>query len=175
MGFRRLKAKKYSGISEYYRDKDPDKKTISYYIDYRDIDGKRKKEKCTALDRDGALAELRTKNAEVSKVKEQIDKGEAYLEQKVINKTLTLDELAKIFHDQRTNTQAKSNKNKYHTHISPTLGKKRISRIDTKQIIELKKILDEKKITRHKVIKDHQNGTKKSIIEKVNLSPTIMA
>jgi len=172
MGFRRLKAKKYTGISEYYRDKDPDKRTIAYYIDYRDIDGKRKKSKSTALDKDSALAELRGKNAEVAKVKEQIDKGEAYLEQKVINKTLTLDELAEIFHDQRTNVQAQSDKQKYHTHISPTLGKKRIARIDTKQIQELKKILDDKKITRNKVIKDHNNDTKKSITEKVNLSPT---
>ena len=95
MGFRRIKAKKYSGISEYFRDSDIDidKKTVAYYIDYRDIDGKRKKTKTEAKDRDEALAFLRMKNVEVAKVKEQIDKGEAYLEQKVINKTLTLDEL----------------------------------------------------------------------------------
>ena len=36
MGFRRIKAKKYSGISEYYRDSDIDKKTVAYYIDYID-------------------------------------------------------------------------------------------------------------------------------------------
>ena len=81
MGFRRIKAKKYSGISEYYRDSDIDTKTVAYYIDYRDIDGKRKKTKTEAKDRDEALANLRTKNAEVAKVKDQIDKGEAYLEQ----------------------------------------------------------------------------------------------
>jgi len=32
MGFRRVKAKKYSGISEYYRDSDIDTKTVAYYI-----------------------------------------------------------------------------------------------------------------------------------------------
>lgn len=170
MGFRRIKAKKYSGISEYYRDKDPDKKTIAYYIDFRDIDGKRKKVKTNSLNKEEALAELRNKNAEVAKVKEEIDKGEAYLEQKIINKTLTLDELAKIFHDQRTNIQAKQDEKKYHSHISPTLGKKKISRIDTKQIQDLKKILDEKKVTRNKVVKNYENGTKKSITENVNLS-----
>lgn len=172
MGFRRIKAKKYSGISEYFRDSDIDKKTVAYYIDYRDIDGKRKKTKTEAKDRDEALAFLRMQNAEVAKVKEQIDKGEAYLEQKVINKTLTLDELAKLFHDQRTNIQAQQNRRKYETHISPTLGKKKIARIDTKQIKELKKVLDEKLISRHKVIKNHETSTEKSIVEKVHLSPT---
>ena len=172
MGFRRIKAKKYSGISEYFRDSDIDKKTVAYYIDYRDIDGKRKKTKTEAKDRDEALAFLRMQNAEVAKVKEQIDKGEAYLEQKVINKTLTLDELAKLFHDQRTNIQAQQNKRKYETHISPTLGKKKIAKIDTKQIKELKKVLDAKLISRHKVIKNHETGTEKSIVEKVHLSPT---
>ncbi len=171
MGFRRIKAKKYSGISEYYRDSDIDKKTVAYYIDYRDIDGKRKKTKTEAKDRDEALANLRTKNAEVAKVKDQIDKGEIHLEQKVMNKTLTLDELAKIFHDQRTNVQAEQDKRKYKTHISPTLGKKRISGINTKQIQELKKVLDDKLISRHKIVKNHDTGAKKSITEKVSLSP----
>ena len=45
MGFRRIKAKKYSGISEYYRDSDIDKKTVAYYIDYRDIEIQMVKEK----------------------------------------------------------------------------------------------------------------------------------
>ncbi len=171
MGFRRIKAKKYSGISEYYRDSDIDTKTVAYYIDYRDIDGKRKKTKTEAKNRDEALANLRTKNAEVAKVKDQIDKGEIHLEQKVMNKTLTLDELAKIFHDQRTNVQAEQDKRKYKTHISPTLGKKRISGINTKQIQELKKVLDDKLISRYKIVKNHDTGAKKSITEKVSLSP----
>ncbi len=170
MGFRRIKGKKYSGISEYYRDKDPDKSTIAYYIDYRDIDGKSKKVKAISINIDEVLLELQNKNAEVTKVKTEIDKGEAYLEQKIINKTLTLDELAKIFHDQRTNIQAGQDEKKYHSHISPTLGKKKVSRIETNHIKELKKVLDEKIITRNKVIKNYENGTKKSITENFNLS-----
>ena len=172
MGFRRIKAKKYSGISEYFRDRDIDKKTIAFYIDYRDIDGKRKKSKTEAKNRDEALVYLKAKNAEVAKVKEQIDRGETYLEQKVINKTLTLDELAKLFHDQRTNIQAEQDKRKYEMHISPVLGKKKIANINIKHIQELKKVLDDKLVSRNKVVKDHEAGTQKSIVEKVHLSPT---
>ena len=36
LGFRKIKAKKYSGIFEYFKESDHDKKTIAYYILYRD-------------------------------------------------------------------------------------------------------------------------------------------
>ena len=170
MPFRRLRAKKYSGISEYYKDKDPDKKTVAFYIDYRDIDGKRKKMKTEAKDKDEALVILRAKNSEVSKVKEQVSRGEAKLEQKILNKSLTLDELALIFHAQRTNIQAKADERKYHNHISPVLGKVKIAKIDLSQIKKLKDTLDEKGQTRNKRVKNYETGTSKSITETVKLS-----
>jgi len=43
MAFRRLKAKKYKGISEYYNSKSDDKVTLAYYGDFRDEIGKAKK------------------------------------------------------------------------------------------------------------------------------------
>lgn len=55
MGFRKIKAKKYTGIYEYFKDSDNDKKTISYYISYRDIDNKTKKVKCEADIKEEAL------------------------------------------------------------------------------------------------------------------------
>jgi len=170
MPFRRLRAKKYSGISEYFKEKDPDKKTIAFYIDYRDIEGKRKKLKTDAKNKDEALATLRTKNSEVAKVKELIEKGEAKLEQKILNKALTLDELAQIFHAQRTNIQAKTDERKYHNHISPILGKLKIAKIDIPQIKKLKDYLDEKGQIRHKIIKTLDNKKNKTIQEKVKLS-----
>jgi hypothetical protein len=40
LGFRKIRAKKYSGIYEYFKDSDNDKRTIAYYISYRDLDNK---------------------------------------------------------------------------------------------------------------------------------------
>ena len=46
MGFRKVSGKKYNSIYEYYKDSDHDKKTIAYYIMYRDLENKPKKIKC---------------------------------------------------------------------------------------------------------------------------------
>ena len=171
MGFRRLKAKKYRGISEYYRDKDPDKRTISYYIDYRDIDGAPKKEKTDAKDRDEALLILKSRNTEIARVKDQIDRGEALLEQKILNRTLTLDELALMFHAQRNNKNAKEDEKKYHNHISPVLGTMKIAKIGREQIFMLKEALETKENDRYKVVKNYESGTKESVLETYKLSP----
>jgi len=43
MGFRKVRGKKYNSIYEYYKNADPDKRTVAYYIMYRDIDNTPKK------------------------------------------------------------------------------------------------------------------------------------
>ena len=45
MGFRKVKGKKYNSIYEYYKNSDKDKKTVAYYIMYRDIGTTPKKSK----------------------------------------------------------------------------------------------------------------------------------
>ncbi len=65
MGFRKLRAKKYSGIYEYFKDSDRDKRTIAYYISYKDIDNKIKKVKCNANTKEDALKILNDKKAEL--------------------------------------------------------------------------------------------------------------
>ena len=51
MGFRKIRAKKYNSIYEYYKDSDVDKKTIAYYIMYRNLDNIPKKVKCDATNK----------------------------------------------------------------------------------------------------------------------------
>jgi len=170
MGFRRLKAKKYKGISEYYRDNDPDRATVAYYIDYRDIDGKRRKKKTSAKDKDEALAELNQIKSEILMQKKEISDNERELEKRIMNRNLTLDDVAMIFHEQRTNKQAKYEKNRYHTYISPVLGKMKLSKIDSKQVHMLRRSLEGKTFVRNKVIKDYKTGGQKIITEDKPLS-----
>ena len=74
MGFRKLRAKKYSGIYEYFKDSDKDKRTIAYYISYRDIDNKTKKNRCDANTKEDALKILNDKRAELTKDRAEIQK-----------------------------------------------------------------------------------------------------
>ena len=171
MAFRKMKAKKYNGIYEYFNPNDPDKRTTAYYIAYRDIEGKVKKVKCEAKDKDEALEMLNTKKSEIAKTKKDIAKGLVKLEKKIQSNALTLDDLAKEFHAQRTNIQAKQDEAKYHNHISPVLGKLKISKSTREDMLKLKKELSEKEYERPKKIDDPKTGERKSIKEKVKLGP----
>ena len=55
MGFRKVSGKKYNSIYEYYKDSDHDKKTIAYYIMYRDLENKTKKIKCDATNPNNSI------------------------------------------------------------------------------------------------------------------------
>ena len=96
MGFRKLKAKKYSGIFEYFKDSDKDKKTIAYYISYRDIDNKVKKLKCDATTKEDALKILNDKRNELSKNRLEIQKDASLLNQKIMNSNLTVKRTLKL-------------------------------------------------------------------------------
>jgi len=166
MPFRKIKAKKYNGISEYFRKSDADKKTISFYIAYRDIDNKVKRIKTDAKNKDEALSLLNTKKAELTKTRKEISDNNEQLHQKILNNSLTLDELAEQYHPTKTNVEATRNKAKYYNHISPTLGKTKISNIKEKDIKKLTSHLEEKKSARGSLLNPR---TVKDIIENLRV------
>ncbi len=170
MGFRSIKAKKYNGIQEYYKNSDSDKKTVGYYIAYRDLDNRIKKVRCAAKDRDEALKMLNAKKSELTQDRKEIQKDETKLQQKVLNSSMTLDDVAKIFHDQRTNKDALQERQKFENHIQPFLGKKKISKINTKMLQDFQKHLSKKTVSRYKRVMG-TDGKYKTIEEKIELSP----
>jgi len=56
MPIRKIKAKKYSGIYEFYKSNDIDKATIGYYFSFRDPEGTPKKSKLKAVTKEEAPA-----------------------------------------------------------------------------------------------------------------------
>ena len=137
MGFRKVRGKKYNSIYEYFKDSDHDKKTIAYYIMYRDLEDKPKKVKCTATNKDEALKILNDKKAELSKDRAEIKKDSSLLHQKVMNNNLTLDDVAKLYFPTKTAKTTDMIESSYNRHISPTLGKIKITKIKTDDIKSL--------------------------------------
>jgi len=166
MPFRKIKQKKYNGISEYYRKSDHDKKTVSFYIAFRDIDNKIKREKTNATNKDEALELLNKKKLELSKDRKEIQKDSSILHQKILNNSLTLDEVALKYHPTKTNVEAKRNEAKYKNHISPTLGKMKISKITQSDVQVLRKHLSKKKSVRGGLLNPR---TVKDIIENLRV------
>ena len=97
MAFRKIRGKKYNSIYEYYKDSDHDKKTLAYYIMYRDLDNKPKKIKTAANNKDEALQILNDKKVELSKNREHITKDISLLHQKIMNSNLSLEDIAKLY------------------------------------------------------------------------------
>lgn len=163
MGFRRIGAKKYRGIFEYFQNSDKDKKTIAYYISYRDIDNKTKKVKCNATSGEEALKILNDKRAELTKDRAEIAKDASLLHQKLMNKNLTLEDVAKIYFPTKTAKTLKMIKAGYYSHINPTLGNMKIAKIKTSDIKNLSEALK---------LKPVQRGAKpkvKKVVEKPDL------
>lgn len=148
MPFRKIKQKKYNGINEYYRKSDHDKKTVSFYITFRDIDNKVKREKTDATNKDEALEILNKKKIQLSKDRKEIQKDSSRLHQKILNDSLKLDDVALKYHPTKTNPEAKRNEAKYKNHISPILGKMKISKITQANIQILSSKLLKKKSVR---------------------------
>ena len=144
MGFRKVRGKKYNSIYEYYKNTDPDKRTVAYYIMYRDIDNTPKKVKCEALNRDDALKILNDKKAEVAKEKAEIEKDDSLLARKLMNNNLTLEDVAKIYFPTKTAKTTKVIESTFYRHVNPKLGKIKISKIKTSDI---KKLSEELKKT----------------------------
>ena len=148
MGFRKIKAKKYNGIYEYFKDSDPDKSCVAYYIAYRDIENKTKKVKSKATSKEQALQILNEIKAQVTKDKAEVQKDKTLLRRKVMNSNLTLDDVAKIYYDVKEIKDIRKQNSTYRLHISPVLGTKKINSIKTSDLIDLSTALKQKKIIR---------------------------
>jgi len=144
VGLRKIRAKKYNGIYEYYKDSDNDKKTIAYYIAYRDLDNKVKKYRCDATSKEEALKILNEKRAELAKDRAEIEKDDSLLARKLMNNNLTLEDVAKIYFPTKTAKTTKMIESTFNRHVKPKLGKMKISKIKTSNI---KKLSEELKRT----------------------------
>ncbi len=166
MPTRRIKAKKYNGVYEYFRASDPDKTTIAFYIGYRDdIAGVRKLIKTEAKDKDEALEILNAKKLAVSKIKKEVKKDASKLEKMILNNTLTFDELSTLFFETRTNLEATNEKNQYLNHIQPFFNSMKLSKITTDDIKKFQDNLLKKSSIRNKRIVDSDGKSKVSEIK----------
>ena len=145
MGFRKIKAKKYNGIYEYFRNSDHDKQTISYYIAYRDIDNKIKKVKCEAKNEEEALKLLNDKKTELTKIRKEIREDSSKLHQNIMNDNLTLEDVAKLYFPTKTIKSIDMIKSAYYRQVNPILGKTKISKIETSDIENLSNELKKQK------------------------------
>ena len=141
MGFRKVSGKKYNSIYEYYKDSDHDKKTIAYYIMYRDLENKPKKIKCDALNKDDALKILNDKKLELTKDRKAIKRDSSLLHQKIMNNNLSLDDVAKLYFPTKTAKSTDMIESSYNRLVSPTLGQIKIKKIKTEDIKDLSNIL----------------------------------
>ncbi|WP_419774659.1 site-specific integrase [Halarcobacter sp.] len=141
MGFRKVKGKKYNSIYEYYKDSDHDKRTIAYYIMYRDIENKPKKVKCDATSKDEALKILNDKKIEISKDRKEIQKDSSLLHQKVMSNNLSLEDVAKLYFPTKTAKSTDMIESAYNRLVNPYIGKKKITKLKTEDIKNLGDIL----------------------------------
>ena len=148
MGFRKLRAKKYTGIYEYFKDSDKDKRTIAYYISYRDIDNKTKKIKCEANTKEDALKILNDKRTELTKDRAEIQKDYALLSRKIMNNKLSLDDVSKLYFPTKTTKSIKKTESAFNRHVKPRLGKMKIANIKTNDIKNLSEELKKTPVLR---------------------------
>ena len=141
MAFRKIRGKKYNSIYEDYKDSDHDKKTLAYYIMYRDLDNKPKKIKTAANNKDEALQILNDKKVELSKNREHIKKDISLLHQKIMNSNLSLEDIAKLYFPAKTAKTTKMIESAFNRHVKPTLGKMKIAKIKTSDIKKLSETL----------------------------------
>ena len=141
MGFRKVSGKKYNSIYEYYKDSDHDKKTIAYYIMYRDLENKPKKIKCDATNKDDALKILNDKKLELTKDRKAIKRDSSLLHQKIMNNNLSLDDVAKLYFPSKTAKSTDMIESSYNRLVRPTLGQMKIKKIKTEDIKDLSNIL----------------------------------
>jgi len=167
MPIRKIKAKKNNGIYEYYSAKDNDKATTAYYISYRNEFGKAKNHKINAINRDEALDELNRVKSQVSKDKILVKRDSGKFERKKKNKKLTLNEVSKLFFEQREVKSNSRDKSVYKIRIENTLGNKLINEITKDDLEKLqKKLAKEKKPLANKTI----NATIDFVINILNYS-----
>ncbi|NOR54821.1 MAG: tyrosine-type recombinase/integrase [Sulfurovum sp.] len=137
MAFRKIKAKKYNGVTEYYNPKSTDKETRALYISYRDEYSQAVKKKLHTLDKNEALVELNSMKANVTKLKRQFESGHREIQRSKNMKRLTLQQLAILYYDSRQTKENHNDKLKFAKRVIPILGTKLASKINHDDIQQL--------------------------------------
>lgn len=143
MAFRKIKVKKYNGITEYYNPKSNDKETRALYISYRNEYGEAVKKKLGTLDKNEALNQLNAIKSDITKVKRRLTSTEMALRKASIQQRLTLYQVSKLYFEQRTAKWNLDDKNRFNKRVLPILGDKLAAKIDIEDI----KVLQEKLIS----------------------------
>jgi len=164
---RKMKAKKYSGILEFYKANDNDKATIGYYFSYRNAEGKFEKPRLKATTKEEALKEANDIRAEVLRQKKLLQKDVQKFDKMKRGKKLTLNGVSEIFFEQREVKSNSRDKSVYKLRIENTLGNKLINEITKKDLEQLqKKLTEEKEPLANKTI----NATIDFVINILNFS-----
>ncbi len=137
MAFRKIKAKKYNGIHEYYNPKSVNKETKALYVAYRDEFGKPTKKKLDTLDRDEALEQLNILKANITKGRKRIQKEESDGKRAFVLKRLTLKQVTDMYFEQRRSKYNTEDKQRFEKRVIPFLGDKLANRITTENVQEL--------------------------------------
>jgi integrase len=145
MPLRKIRAKKYSGIYEYFKAKDNDKVTIAYYFQYRDAEGNPKKPKLKAMSKDEALVEANAIKEEVRRQKKLLQQDAQKFQNQKKSKKFTLNDVSKLFFEGREVKSNTRDKSVYKLRIENTLGNKLINEISKEDLEKLQKNLANKK------------------------------
>jgi len=137
MAFRKIKAKKYNGITEYYNPKSTDRETRALYISYRDEYSQAVKKKLQTLDKNEALIELNHIKANVTKLKHRLKSDDREIQRSQNMKRLTLLQLSDLYYEQRQTKENNKNKNNFANRVIPILGNKLASKISHDDIQRL--------------------------------------
>jgi integrase len=156
VAFRKLKAKKYNGILEYYSPNSIDKETRSLYLTYRDEFGQATKKKLDSLDKNEALIQLNDLKSNITKVKHRLENHEIDIRRSASQKRLTLTQVAELYFDQRDAKNNNDDRVRFNKKVIPVLGNKIASKIT----------IDDVKILQNKLIKMKYAG--KTINETIN-------
>ncbi|WP_415408230.1 tyrosine-type recombinase/integrase [Sulfurovum sp. CS9] len=141
MAFRKLRAKMYQGIVEYYNPKDKDKVTKAFYFSYRNEFKKAVKVKLKANTKEDALIEANKIRQVVKDCIRAFNEDSEKLERAKRTKSLLLNEVAELFFTDRKAKNNKLDKGVYKNRIKESLGKKRVAKITTKDILKLQEKL----------------------------------
>lgn len=158
MAFRKMKQKKYDGISEYYNAKSNDKTVISYYMSYRDINDKPIKKKSTATNPADAKKELEEIKYQIDHDKSNLSKKDLEMKRAVSLNRFVTDDIAELYYENRNTKNTIKDQQAYKNRVSPILGKIKVSKINDEDIKELRAFLKDDKKYSPKTINETFNS-----------------
>ena len=158
MAFRKMKQKKYDGIFEYYNPKSSDKVTISYYMNYRDINDKPIKKKSTATTPAEAKKELEEIKYQINNDKNNLSKKELEMKRAVSLNRFVTDDIAELYFKDRQTKNTIKDQQAYKNRVSPILGKIKVSKINDEDIKQLRTFLKNEKQYSPKTINETFNS-----------------